>query len=135
MSSGIEDDEGHTREVEMEPDNSTNVLSLAQAALDEINCAILATLADKSLTARDLVKRLHLPVTTCYSRLKHLTREGLVKESSQRTEKGNLPFKLYTSQFDSLALHYEGSDFHLDLSLTTFPGQNLIHHETVRPIL
>jgi len=116
-------------------DTPDDILSMAQFALDELNCSILATLDDEDMTARELVRRLRVPMTTCYRRLTRLAREGLVKETSRRTRDGNLPFKVYSSQLESLSVHYEGIDFKLALNLNCEPGQNLSYHERVRPTL
>lgn len=105
------------------------VFDLSQAILDEINCTILAMLDTGSQTATEIVKQLRLPMTTCYRRLSWLADKGLVKEQLKRPKGRGGPYRLYTSQLQSLSIRYEGSSVKLDVVLSDNPKEPLTYYQ------
>ena len=106
--------------------------NLSQMILDEVNCSILAALAQEDRTASDIVKQLRLPMTTCYRRLNWLAEKGLVRESLRQPKGRGGPYRIYTSLLKSLTLRYECSSVELDLVLVDDPDRPLTFHQQYR---
>ncbi len=109
---------------------ANELFDISQAILDDVNCSILAILANRRLTTSDIVRFTRLPMTTCYRRLNWLTKRGLVNEEPLR-ERGHT-IKLYSSQLESLNLHYEGQTVSLDLAFSNIPGRVCSTHQELK---
>lgn len=103
--------------------------ALSQAILDPTNLKILASLSRKPMTAKQLVKVVSVPYTTCYRRLNWLVKNELCKMTTHRTREGNLAFKVYSAEIESLTLHFDEDDLSLNLKLSSLSGKNLKYHQ------
>ena len=103
--------------------------ALSQAILDPTNLKILAKLTRKPMTAKELVKAVGIPYTTCYRRLKWLVENGLCNVNTNRTNGSNLAYKVYSAEIESLTLHFDDEEFDLVLRLRSIPSKNHTYHQ------
>ena len=102
---------------------------LSQPILAPIHLRILGAVTRRPMTAKELVKYLRLPYTTCYRHLNWIVKKGLLKENKARTKDGNLEYKVYSSEIESLTLHFDDDEFSLDISLKNVKGKTLTYRQ------
>ena len=92
-------------------------LLLVKAIADEYSRKILLSITTKPSSIEEICNEQHIPVSTCYKRIRALEIDGIVKKHATIVSDEGKKFIQYASTFKNVAINFDSEVFTVKVQL------------------
>lgn len=114
-------------------------IEIVNALSDEYSRKIVLAIMSKSQSIEELSRDLGIPISTCYRKVRHMLRFGIVRPVRTIIDETGKKYVSYAASFKNASVRFESGEMMVDVTFNTVPNSvekiALSNHPLERPPL